>query len=84
MTENRTFAKHTQIQLYNTKNYFSEQHSVKSPVRQMQHLNRWLLLCNDQRYSEVIKNDNQFDYTLIILINVLYVKGKRSGDSYIK
>lgn len=41
----------------------------------MQHLNRWLLLCNDQRYSEVIKNDNQFDYILIILINVLYVKG---------
>lgn len=40
----------------------------------MQHLYRQLLLCKDQRYSEVIENDNQFDYILAILIYVFYVK----------
>lgn len=41
----------------------------------MQHLYRWLLLGNDQRYSEVIENDNHLDYISITLIYVLYVKG---------
>lgn len=50
----------------------------------MQHLHECFPLCNDQRCSEVIKNDAQFDYTLNHT-NIQFICEKNlSGDFYIK
>lgn len=50
----------------------------------MQHLYAHLLLCNEQKCSEVTKNDAQFDYTLYHTNIQFIFERKLSSKFYIK